>query len=139
MTIADLPAINASLNAVSTVFISLGWFFIRRGFWQRHVACMITALLASSLFLIGYIIYHVNVGEKSSGYTGLTAWFYFPMLISHILLAVGTLPLVIMTVIPALRQRFDRHKKLARWTFPVWLYVSVTGVLVYFFCYVWYP
>ena len=97
MTIKDLPAINASLNAVSTVFLTSGWFFIRRGFWQRHVACMTIALLSSSLFLTGYIIYHVNVGEKSSGYTGLTAWFYFPMLISHVLLAFVTLPLVILT------------------------------------------
>jgi len=78
MTTSDLPAINASFNAASTVFISLGWFFIRRGFWQRHVVCMIVALISSSFFLIGYIAYHVSVGEKSSGYTELTAWFIFP-------------------------------------------------------------
>ena len=98
MTISDLPAINASLNAVSTVFISAGWFWIRRNIWQRHVPCMIIALIASSCFLVGYIVYHVHVGEKSSGYTGLIAWIYFPLLITHVLLAFVTLPLVIETV-----------------------------------------
>jgi len=139
MTISDLPAINASCNAVSTIFISLGWWFIRRGFWRQHVACMISALLASSLFLIGYIVYHAHAGEKSSGYTGLIAWFYFPLLISHILLAFVTLPLVIMTLIPVFRRRWDGHRRIARWTIPIWLYVSVTGVLVYFILYRWFP
>ncbi len=87
MTISDLPAINASLNAVSTVFICAGWFWIRRNLWQRHVPCMIVALIASTGFLVGYIVYHLHAGEKSSGYTGLIAWIYFPMLITHILLA----------------------------------------------------
>src|SRR6266568_3070302 len=94
MTINDLPAINASLNAVSTIFISAGWFWIRRNIWQRHVPCMIIALIASTGFLVGYIVYHLHAGEKSSGYTGLVAWIYFPILITHILLAFVTLPLV---------------------------------------------
>ena len=139
MTIADLPAINASFNAVSTVFISLGWLFIRRGFWRQHIACMITALVSSSFFLAGYLVYHAHAGEKSSGYSGLIAWFYFPMLISHILLAFITLPLVIMTLIPVFRRRWDKHRRIARWTMPVWLYVSVTGVLVYLMLYRWFP
>jgi putative membrane protein len=139
MTISDLPALNASLNAISTVFISLGWWLIRRGFWRRHVVCMITALVSSSLFLIGYIVYHAHAGEKSSGYTGLIAWFYFPMLISHILLAFVTLPLVILTLIPVFRRRWDKHRQIARWTMPIWLYVSVTGVLVYLLLYRWFP
>src|SRR6267154_3439241 len=100
---------------------------------------MITALVSSSLFLTGYIIYHVNVGEKSSGYTGLTAWLYFPMLISHVLLAFVTLPLVILTLIPVFRRRWEKHRRIAKWTMPIWLYVSVTGVLVYLMLYQCFP
>ncbi|MDQ3199098.1 MAG: DUF420 domain-containing protein [Verrucomicrobiota bacterium] len=139
MTISDLPAVNASFNAISTVFISLGWWFIRRGFWRQHIACMITALFSSALFLTGYLVYHAHAGEKSSGYSGLIAWFYFPMLISHVLLAFVTLPLVILTLIPVFRRRWDKHRRIARWTMPIWLYVSVTGVLVYLVLYQWFP
>lgn len=139
MTISDLPALNASLNLTSTIFISLGWWFIRRGHWRRHIACMITALVSSCVFLTFYIIYHLHAGEKSSGYHGLIAWFYFPLLISHILLAFVTLPLVILTLIPVFRRRWDKHRRIARWTMPIWLYVSVTGVLVYLMLYQWFP
>jgi putative membrane protein len=139
MTITDLPAINASLNFVSTIFISTGWYLIRRGAWRRHMACMITAVISSTLFLVGYVVYHVHVGEKSSGYTGWTAVIYFPMLVSHVLLAFVTLPLVILTLIPAFRRRWDRHRRIGRWTMPIWLYVSVTGVLVYLMLYKWFP
>ncbi len=139
MTIADLPAINASLNLISTIFIATGWYWIRRNFWQRHVACMIIAVISSTLFLVGYITYHVHVGEKSSGFTGMIAWIYFPMLISHVLLAFVTLPLVIMSLIPVFQRRWDRHRRVSRWTMPIWLYVSVTGVLVYLMLYRWFP
>jgi putative membrane protein len=139
MTISDLPAINASLNFVSTVFIGLGWFWIRRDAWQRHVPCMIIAIVSSTLFLVGYVTYHVHVGEKSSGYTGWIAMVYFPMLATHVLLAFITLPLVILTLIPVFQRRWDRHRRLGRWTMPIWLYVSVTGVLVYFMLYKWFP
>ena len=139
MTISDLPAINASFNAISTFFISLGWWFIRRGHWRQHIACMITAIVSSTLFLIGYIVYHSYAGEKSSGYSGLIAWFYFPMLISHILLAFVTLPLVVLTLIPVFRLRWDKHRRIAKWTMPIWLYVSITGVLVYLMLYQWFP
>jgi putative membrane protein len=103
------------------------------------MVCMIMALVSSSLFLVGYIVYHLHAGEKSSGYTGLIAWFYFPLLISHILLAFVTLPLVIATLIPVFRRRWDKHRRIARWTMPIWLYVSITGVLVYFILYHWFP
>lgn len=139
MTISDLPALNASLNLTSTVFLSLGWFFIRRRQWQRHMVCMITALLSSTVFLACYLTYHYYAGEKSSGYHGLIAWFYFPMLASHILLAFTTLPLVVLTLIPVFRRRWDKHRRIARWTMPIWLYVSVTGVLVYLMLYRWFP
>lgn len=139
MTISELPALNATLNAISTVFIAAGWILIRRGRWQAHIFCMITAVISSTLFLAGYLTYHAHVGEKSSGYTGWTAAIYFPMLISHVLLAFATLPLVIMTLVPALRRRWDRHRRIGRWTMPIWLYVSVTGVLVYLMLYRWFP
>jgi len=139
MTISDLPALNASLNAVSTLFISLGWYLIRRGHWRRHIACMITAVASSICFLVGYLVYHAHVGEKSSGYTGWIAVIYFPILASHVLLAFVTLPLVIVTLVPVFRRRWDKHRRIGRWTMPIWLYVSVTGVLVYFILYHWFP
>ena len=136
---SDLPALNATFNLVSTVFISTGWYFIRRGAWRLHMVCMIIALITSVCFLVGYITYHARVGEKSSGYTGWVAAVYFPMLASHVLLAFLTLPLVILTLIPVFRRRWDRHARIARWTIPIWLYVSVTGVLVYLMLYKWFP
>jgi putative membrane protein len=141
MTISDLPAVNASLNAVSTVFISAGWYFIRRGAWQRHMVCMIIAVISSTFFLTGYLVYHAHVGEKSTHFAagGAVAAIYFTMLITHILLAFVTLPLVILTLIPVFRKRWDRHRRIARWTMPIWLYVSVTGVLVYLMLYQWFP
>jgi len=141
LSIRDLPAVNASLNLVSAVFISMGWYLIRRGAWRRHMACMITAVVSSTFFLVGYIVYHAHVGEKSTHFAagGIIAWIYFPMLISHVLLAFVTLPLVIVTLVQVFRRRWDRHRRIARWTIPIWLYVSVTGVLVYFMLYKWFP
>jgi putative membrane protein len=141
MTISDLPAMNASLNFISTIFISCGWYLIRRGHWRRHVACMITAVFSSTLFLVGYVTYHVHVGERSTHFTaqGIVRSLYFAMLISHILLAFVTVPLVVLTLIPVFRRRWDRHRRIARWTMPIWLYVSVTGVLVYLMVYKWFP
>ena len=136
---SDLPALNATFNLVSTIFISAGWYFIRRGAWRRHMVCMMTGLLSSVCFLVGYITYHARVGEKSSGYSGWIAGVYFPILASHVLLAFVTLPLVVLTLVPVFRRRWDRHKRIARWTIPIWLYVSVTGVLVYLMLYQWFP
>ena len=141
MTISDLPALNASFNLVSTVFISAGWYLIRHGAWRRHIACMIVAVISSSFFLTGYLVYHAHVGEKSTHFAagGAVAAIYFTMLITHVLLAFATLPLVILTLVPAFRRRWDRHKRMGRWTMPIWLYVSVTGVLVYLMLYQWFP
>jgi uncharacterized membrane protein YozB (DUF420 family) len=139
MRVSDLPALNASLNLLSTLFISAGWFWIRREIWQRHVPCMIAAMVTSIGFLVGYIVYHAQVGEKSSGYTGWLAAIYFPLLASHILLAFAVVPLVLLTVVPAFQRRWDRHRRLGRWTMPIWLYVSITGVLVYLILYHWFP
>jgi len=121
------------------MFISMGWYFIRRGAWRRHMVCMITALISSLCFLVGYVTYHARVGEKSSGYTGWLAAVYLPILASHVLLAFVTLPLVILTLIPVFRRRWNRHRRIARWTVPIWLYVSVTGVFVYLMLYKWFP
>lgn len=141
MTISDLPAVNASLNFVSSLFIVTGWVFIRRAFWRAHIACMITAVISSIFFLAGYLTYHFHVGEHSTHFTaqGIIRPLYFAILISHILLAFITLPLVTLTLIPAFRRRWERHKRIARWTLPIWLYVSVTGVLVYLMLYKWFP
>ena len=141
ISVPDLPAINASLNLISTLFLSAGWYFIRSGYWRRHVACMIPALVSSTLFLVGYVVYHAHVGERSTHFTaqGIIRPIYFTMLISHIILAAVTLPLVIVTLVPVFRKRWDRHRRIARWTMPIWLYVSVTGVLVYLMLYKWFP
>ena len=138
-SISDLPALNASFNFISTVLILTGWYFIRHGAWRQHMTCMITAVISSTFFLTGYIVYHVGVGEKSSGYTGWLAAIYFPILATHVLLAFVTLPLVIVTLVQVFRRRWDRHRRIARWTLPIWLYVSVTGVLIYFMLYKWFP
>ena len=139
MTLTELPHLNATLNTIATVLLLSGWVSIKLQKKAAHICFMVLALLVSAAFLTSYLVYHFQVGDVKFQGKGAIRWVYFPMLISHIILAVATLPLVIMTVIPALQQRFDKHKKIARWTFPVWLYVSVTGVLVYFFCYIWYP
>jgi putative membrane protein len=141
MSVTDLPAINASLNFISTIFISTGWYLIRRGHWRQHIACMITAVISSTFFLVGYVVYHAHDGEKSTHFVagGLVRPIYFTMLISHILLAFVTLPLVIATLVPIFRRRWERHRRVARWTMPIWLYVSVTGVLVYLMLYKWFP
>ncbi len=137
MTYADLAPVNASLNAAATVALLLGLFFIKTGRRRAHIITMCTALVISSVFLTCYLIYHYHVGSVKFAGQGIVRPIYFGLLISHIILAVVNLPLVIMTVVPALRQRFDKHKRWAKITYPMWLYVSVTGVIVYLMCYHW--
>ena len=136
----DLPALNALLNATSAVLLTAGWVCIKQKKQGAHIAFMVLALLVSAAFLTSYLVYHYRVGHmvfaKSNTTTVKTV--YYTLLISHILLAVVNLPLIVMTVVPALRRRYDKHKVIARWTLPSWLYVSVTGVLVYLMCYHWY-
>src|SRR4051812_48616821 len=139
MTYADLPAVNASLNALSTVFILAGIVSIKSDRKQLHIAAMTAALVTSTLFLGCYVTYHAHHLSTKFTYPGWPRHVYFPLLISHVILAVVIVPLVIITVIPALRARYDRHRRLAAWTWPIWLYVSVTGVLVYLMLYVWFP
>lgn len=141
MTVNDLPAINASLNALSTVFILAGFAAIKSDRKQAHIAAMSAALVTSTLFLTCYVTYHwMKHGVVTKfAHTGWPRPLYFFILGTHIPLAFLTVPLVFLTVIPALRARYDRHRHWAKITLPVWLYVSVTGVLVYLMLYVWFP
>lgn len=139
VTISDLPAVNASLNAFSTIFISAGWYLIRRGHWRQHIACMITAVVSSAVFLVSYLTYHAYAGSTRFAAAGIVRPIYFTILITHVLLAFTVLPLVIITLVPVFRRRWDKHTRIARWTMPIWLYVSVTGVIVYLMLYRWFP
>ena len=136
----QLPTLNACLNGLSAVFLLIGWWMIRNDQTRAHIFSMVAALATSTLFLAGYITNHYLRHGVVTKFTA-QGWIrpvYFSLLISHTILAVVIVPMVIMTVIPALKSRFDRHQRIARWTLPVWLYVSVTGVLVYFMLYHWY-
>jgi uncharacterized membrane protein YozB (DUF420 family) len=126
-----LPTVNASLNASATILLVAGWFFIRRRAISRHRACMIGACVVSTLFLASYLLYHANVGSVPYAGQGPLRTIYFVILITHIILAALILPLALITLSRALRGRFDRHRAIARWTLPIWLYVSVTGVVIY--------
>ncbi len=139
MTLDQLPAVNATLNALATCFIIGGLIFIKRGNKKAHISCMVTAIVVSAAFLTCYLIYHYAHPVTRFTHPGWPKALYLTILFTHIPLAVLVVPLVLLTVIPALRQRFDRHKRVARWTYPVWLYVSVTGVLVYMMLYRWFP
>jgi uncharacterized membrane protein YozB (DUF420 family) len=129
------PALNATLNGASAVLIATGRILIRRKQVRRHRACMIAAVTTSTLFLASYLYYHAHVGSVHFPGQGWIRAVYFALLISHTLLAVAVVPLVLLTLTAALRGRFDRHRRIARWTYPIWLYVSVTGVLVYVMLY----
>lgn len=145
MTIMDLPAVNGSLNGLSAVFLTCGYVFIRRGDRNAHRNCMVAAFITSSLFLACYLTYHIYLGVVlHRGPTRFLdpAWFrpiYLTILFTHTILAVVIVPLVFITLSRALKQRFALHKKIARWTWPLWMYVSVTGVLIYFLLYQIFP
>ena len=139
MALSDLPFVNACLNGLSTCFLVTGFLLIRRKRIPAHRSCMLGAVVASTLFLVCYIYYHLHAGRTVFKDP---AWFrpiYLTLLVTHTLLAVTIVPMVIVTLTRALRQRFDQHKRIARWTLPLWLYVSVTGVLIYYLLYVKFP
>jgi uncharacterized membrane protein YozB (DUF420 family) len=129
------PKVNATLNGSSAVLLVIGRTLIARGKMAAHRAVMLTALATSSLFLASYLYYHYHVGSVHFRGTGWSRPLYFTILISHTTLALVIVPMVIMTLTRALREQFDRHQAIARWTFPLWLYVSVTGVIVYLMLY----
>ncbi len=136
-----LPAVNASLNAIATVLLLAGYYFIRQRKRLEHRRMMISAFWVSAAFLVSYLTYHGLRGGVATpfGGVGVIRPIYFGMLISHVVLAAVVPVLAIITLRRGLSSRFDPHKRIARWTFPIWLYVSVTGVLVYFMLYQWYP
>ena len=137
--ITDLPALNACLNATSALFLLLGYRAIRRLEIDRHRRFMLSAAVTSALFLVSYLTYHAKAGSTHFTGQGPARAVYFSILISHTILAVAVLPLVLRTLYLGLRRRDDRHRRIARWTFPIWLYVSVTGVVVYLMLYRLYP
>lgn len=127
----DLPTLNAILNSISAVLIVIGYFLIRARRIQAHRRIMLAAFTTSTLFLISYLIYHAQVGSVHFQKTGAIRWVYFTILLTHTILAVAVAPMVVVTLLRGLKGRFEAHRKLARITFPIWLYVSVTGVVVY--------
>jgi uncharacterized membrane protein YozB (DUF420 family) len=145
MSLADLPAVNACLNGISAIFLGAGYYFIRRKNRIAHRNCMIAAFVASTIFLACYLTYHgylayylhqgPTVFRKPPGFRPI----YLGILLTHTLLAVVIVPLALITLSRAVRQRFDQHKKIARWTWPCWMYVSVTGVLIYLLLYQIFP
>ena len=134
-----LPHFNAFLNGSSFILLSSGYFFIRRRKIRAHITCQIAALSASVLFLVSYIVYHLHHGVTRFAGQGIARPIYFTILTTHTFLAAVIVPLVIVTVRRAKRADFLRHKRIARWTLPLWLYVSITGVIVYLMLYHFYP
>jgi putative membrane protein len=138
-TLRALPGLNALLNTLAAVLIVLGYRAVRRGEIETHRAFMLSASVTSALFLVSYLTYHAQVGSIRFTAQGLPRTIYFAVLLSHTALAVVTLPLVLRTLYLGWRRRDDRHRRIARWTLPIWLYVSVTGVVVYIMLYRLYP
>ena len=145
MSFTDLPAVNAGLNSLSTLLLTAGFIFIKRGNKNAHRNCMVGALVTSTVFLVCYLIYHYKMkqayGEAHTKFLD-PAWFrpiYLAILFTHLIGAFLIVPLVLLTVSRAVRQRFDLHKKVARWTWPIWMYVSVTGVVIYLLLYQIFP
>jgi uncharacterized membrane protein YozB (DUF420 family) len=135
MTVADLPALNAALNSLATAFLVSGWVCIRARKIAWHRASMLAAFATSAAFLVSYLVYHYHVGSKPFGGTGGIRLVYFVILFTHIVLAAAIVPLALVTLSRALASRFDKHRRIARITLPIWLYVSVTGVVVYLMLY----
>jgi putative membrane protein len=139
VNVHDLPLLNAILNGSSALCLLAGFYFVRNGEIRKHRICMISALVCSVLFLTSYLIYHAQVGSVRFAGEGEVRIVYFTILISHTLLAATVPVLAIITLRRALRAKFEKHRKIARWALPVWLYVSITGVVIYLMLYKIYP
>lgn len=137
--VQDLPAVNATLNGISAVLLGCGYAAIRRKHIAVHFAFMTAAVVTSTLFLISYVIYHAHVGSKPFIGQGWIRPVYYAVLLTHVVLAAALVPLVLVTLVRALRERFDAHRRLARWTWPIWMYVSLTGVAIYLALYHLFP
>jgi putative membrane protein len=135
LDVSALPALNAALNATSAALLALGYVFIRQRRIRAHLACMLSAFAVSTLFLVSYVVYHYHAGSRLFTGQGWIRPVYFALLISHVVLAAVILPLALGTLYRAWRGDFGRHRRIARWTLPLWLYVSVTGVIVYWMLY----
>lgn len=135
MSVRDLPALNAILNATSAALLEWGWVLIRRGEREKHRRVMLAAFTTSVLFLASYLVYHAQVGSVRFQGTGPIRAVYLSILLTHSVLAAAVAPMALLTLARALKGRFDRHRALARWTLPIWLYVSVTGVVIYLMLY----
>ena len=135
ISVSQLPTLNAALNSLSAVFLFAGYLFIRAKNRDTHRRCMLAAFACSMLFLISYLVYHFQVGSVGFKGQGWIRPVYFTILVTHTILATAVVPLALITLVRALRERYDAHRRIARWTFPIWLYVSVTGVVVYLMLY----
>jgi len=140
MTLHALPAVDATLNGTAAVLLTTGFVLIKVRRIALHRLAMLAAFGVSVAFLACYLVYHLQIGARTPfGGTGIVRTLYFSILITHILLAMAIVPLILITLTLALRGQFSRHRAWARWTFPLWYYVSLSGVLVYFFLYKWWP
>jgi uncharacterized membrane protein YozB (DUF420 family) len=135
VTVSDLPALNATLNGTAAVLLGIGWTLIRRGRIPQHRAVMIAAFCTSVLFLISYLTYHAQIGSKPFQGQGGIRIVYFTILLTHTVLAAAIVPLVLITLSRGLKRNDARHRAIARWTLPLWMYVSITGVIVYLMLY----
>ena len=135
MSVSDLPALNATLNATCAVLLAIGWVLIKRGRIRQHRAVMIAAFITSAAFLISYLVYHAQVGSVRFTRTGVIRIVYFSVLLTHTVLAAAIVPMVLVTLSRGLAGKYDPHRRIARWTMPIWLYVSITGVIVYVMLY----
>ena len=135
MDVSSLPAFNASLNSLSAVLLGCGYYFIRRRDVAHHRFCMLAAFVVSCFFLASYLVYHYHAGSVPFTKQGWIRPLYFTILITHVFLAAAILPLALVTLYRAWREQFDRHRRIARWTLPIWMYVSVTGVVIYWMLY----
>ena len=135
MNVSDLPTLNAVLNATAAALLALGWWNIRRGRITIHRRFMIAAFCTSALFLVSYVVYHAQVGSRPFAGTGAVRTIYLTILFTHVVLAALIVPLALVTLVRGLRRDDARHRRIARWTLPIWMYVSVTGVIIYVMLY----
>ncbi len=135
MSVEQMPLLNATLNGCTAILLALGYIFIKSGNRIAHRRCMVSAILTSVCFLTSYLIYHALHGSTPYTKEGISRIIYFTILISHTILAVVMLPLIVMAIVHAVRENFEKHKQLVRWAWPIWIYVSVTGVVIYVMLY----
>jgi len=140
MTMDDMPFVNSCLNATAVVFLTIGFIAIKLGAKELHRKMMVSAFVTSAVFLVGYVAHKIYVKGVHTPFPGEGTWkvIYLTMLASHVILAMAILPMILITMTHAIKGNFEKHRKIARWTFPIWYYVSITGVLVYCFLYVWF-